>query len=131
MGTMPGERRSPLCLCAAGSTHGRRAGASRRGVRLAIRCGMNTVSVVVGTICDNLRMDYTAVRDITNVTACLVGLAALDQIVISEITHRLADAYCEVPSLGTLALKGKADPIPAWEVLAAFGSVARFDVEAA
>ena len=106
-----------------------RAEAGRRGVRLAIRCGMNTGSVVVGAIGDNLRMDYTAVGDITNVASRLEGHATTGQIVISETTHRLVEGYCEARYLGTLALKGKAAPTPAWEVRAAFKSVTRFDVE--
>ena len=81
--------------------------AGRRGARLAIRCGMNTGSVVVGAIGDNLRMDYTAVGDITNTAARLEEHAATGQIVISETTHRLVEGYCEVRYLGKLALKGE------------------------
>ena len=39
--------------------------------RLALRIGMNTGPVVVGGIGDNLRMDYTAVGDTTNLAARL------------------------------------------------------------
>ena len=101
----------------------------RRDTRVTLRMGLNTGIVVVGAIGDNLRMDYTAVGDTTNVAARLEGQAGPDQIVISEATHRLVDGYCRMRSLGTLALKGKANPVPAWELLAASDAVTRLDVE--
>lgn len=97
--------------------------------QITLRIGINTGTVVVGAIGDNLRMDYTAVGDTTNVAARLEGQAAPDQIVISESTYRLVEGYCQTRSLGTFDLKGKADPMLAWEVLAAFESVNRLDVE--
>jgi class 3 adenylate cyclase len=42
-----------------------------RGVDLTVRMGLNTGPVVVGTIGDDLRMDYTAVGDTTNLAARL------------------------------------------------------------
>jgi class 3 adenylate cyclase len=43
-------------------------------VRLSVRMGLNTGPVVVGGIGDNLRMDYTAVGDTTNLAARLLNL---------------------------------------------------------
>src|SRR5262249_6144243 len=40
-----------------------------RGVEIRLRLGLNTGLVVVGRIGDDLRMDYTAVGDATNVAA--------------------------------------------------------------
>jgi len=42
---------------------------------LAIRIGLNTGFVVVGAIGDNLRMDYTAIGDTTNLAARLQQIA--------------------------------------------------------
>ena len=94
-----------------------------------LRMGLNTGVVVVGAIGDNLRMDYTAVGDTTNVAARLEAQAAPDQIVISETTHRLVEGYCRMRPLGTLVLKGKTNPVPTWELLAASDAVTRLDVE--
>ena len=47
------------------------------GQRLGLRIGLNSGAVVVGKIGDNLRMDYTAIGDTTNVAARLQGLAAV------------------------------------------------------
>ena len=84
---------------------------------IQVRLGLNTGLVVVGAIGDNLRMDYTAVGDTTNLAARLQQVAAPEQIVISEATHRLVAGYCDTQSLGVFSLKGKSDPVQAWEVL--------------
>jgi class 3 adenylate cyclase len=56
---------------------------------LAARIGVNTGPVVVGTIGDNLRMDYTAIGDTTNLAARLQQHAEPGTILISEATHRV------------------------------------------
>src|SRR5262249_56237429 len=80
---------------------------------IQVRLGLNTGLVVVGAIGDNLRMDYTAVGDTTNLAARLQQVAAPGQVVISEATHRLVAGYCDTQSLGAVSLKGKSDPLPA------------------
>ena len=49
---------------------------------IQVRLGLNTGLVVIGAIGDNLRMDYTAVGDTTNLAARLQQAAAPGQIVI-------------------------------------------------
>jgi len=44
--------------------------------------------VVVASIGDNLRMDYTAVGDTTNLAARMLNLAAPGQVVIAEDTQK-------------------------------------------
>jgi predicted ATPase len=102
--------------------------AQQHGVELTIRIGLNTGLVVVGAIGDNLRMDYTAVGDTTNVAARLEHEAAPDQIVISEATHRLVAGYCTTRDLGAFSLRGKAEPVRAWEVTDAPATRTRLDV---
>ncbi len=53
---------------------------SQHGVEVAVRMGLNTGLVIVGAIGDNLRMDYTAVGDTTNVAARLQQAAVPGQI---------------------------------------------------
>jgi class 3 adenylate cyclase len=48
---------------------------ARRGFHLQMRIGINTGLVVVGKIGDDLRMDYTALGDTTNLAARLQQLA--------------------------------------------------------
>src|SRR5262245_19857940 len=48
---------------------------AQRGIDFRVRMGLNAGAVVVGKIGDNLRMDYTAVGDTTNLAARLLALA--------------------------------------------------------
>ena len=52
------------------------------GARCAFRMGLNSGLVVVGSIGDNLRMDYSAIGDTTNVAARLQQLAEPDTILV-------------------------------------------------
>jgi class 3 adenylate cyclase len=89
------------------------------GVTFRVRQGLNTGLVVVGSIGDDLRMDYTAVGDTTNVAARMQQAAGPGHVVASEATHRLVSGYFEMESLGALALKGKTEAMPAWDVVSA------------
>jgi class 3 adenylate cyclase/tetratricopeptide (TPR) repeat protein len=101
-----------------------------RDIGFQVRQGLNTGLVVVGSIGTDLRMDYTAVGDTTNVAARLQQTADPGRIVISEPVHRLVAGYFHTRPLGTLAVKGKAEPLNAWEVVSARITRSRLDVEA-
>jgi len=88
----------------------------KRGITFQVRQGLNTGLVVVGSIGSDLRMDYTAVGDTTNIAARLQQGADRGRILISETTHRLTEGYFHTRSLGELAVKGKTEPLRAWEV---------------
>jgi class 3 adenylate cyclase/tetratricopeptide (TPR) repeat protein len=103
---------------------------SRQGISFQVRQGLNTGLVVVGSIGNDLRMDYTAVGDTTNVAARLQAAADAGRIVISEATHRLVGGYFYTRSLDELPLKGKAEPVHAWEVISAQVARTRLDIEA-
>src|SRR5678815_2663787 len=78
--------------------------------------GLNTGTVVVGKIGDNLRMDYTAVGDTTNLAARLQSHAEPGAIRISETTQRAALPYFEFRPLGKHQLKGIAEPMPIYDL---------------
>ena len=86
--------------------------------------------MVVGSIGSDLRMDYTAVGDATNVAARMQQVGEPGRVTISEATHRLVRGYFETRSLGELPIKGKAEPIAAWEVVAARETRTRLEVAA-
>ena len=87
------------------------------GAALAVRIGMNTGLVVVGSIGDNLRMDYTAVGDTTNVAARLQQAAAPGEVVIAEATARLVRGDVRLAAAGALGVKGRSEPVIAYKVL--------------
>ena len=103
---------------------------SRREINFQVRQGLNTGMVVVGSIGNDLRMDYTAVGDTTNVAARLQMAAAPGRILLSEATQRLVGGYFYTRPLGELAVKGKAEPVRAWDVISARVARGRLDVEA-
>src|SRR5207249_4480574 len=70
------------------------------GVEFRMRMGINTGLVVVGAIGKDLRMDYTAVGDTTNLAARLLGLAKPGQIVVSGRTQHLRDGFFVFDDLG-------------------------------
>ena len=101
-----------------------------QGITLKIRQGLNTGLVVVGSIGTDLRMDYTAVGDTTNVAARLLQVAERGRIVMSETTQRLAHGYFHTRDLGELRVKGKADAIHGFELIGAREARTRLDVSA-
>jgi len=102
---------------------------AERGFTVQMRIGLNTGPVVVGRIGDDLRMDYTAVGDTTNLAARLQQGARPGSVVVSEATHRAASGFFETLDLGELAVKGRA-PVRAFEVLRPRGRRSRLEVAA-
>jgi len=102
----------------------------QREIVFQVRQGLNTGLVVVGSIGSDLRMDYTAVGDTTNVAARLQQGADPGRIVISEATHRLVEGYFFTRALGELSVKGKEHAVGAWEVISARVARTRLEVEA-
>src|SRR3989442_6463864 len=89
---------------------------AERGLGLQMRIGINTGPVVVGRIGDDLRMDYTAVGDTTNLAARMQQTARPGSVVVTEATHRVIAGYFETLDLGEREVKGHA-PVRAFEVL--------------
>jgi hypothetical protein len=77
----------------------------------------------VGSIGDDLRMDYTAVGDTTNLASRMESLAKPGSVLVPRATHRLVKEYFEFQSLGEMEVKGKEEPQEAYELIRA-GEVA-------
>ncbi len=99
-----------------------------RGIDLKMRIGINTGLVVVGSIGNDLRMDYTAMGDTINLASRLESLAEPGTILISESTYKPVQDYFDVKSLGHLAVKGKALPVKAYRVRRIKRSIAPLDI---
>jgi len=89
---------------------------SERDVEIRLRLGLNTGLVVVGRIGDDLRMDYTAVGDTTNVAARLQSLAEPGAILIGEATQQLVEGYIHNAAQGPVQVKGRTEAIQVYEV---------------
>src|SRR5919197_3714967 len=83
------------------------------GANLALRVGVNTGEVVAGAIGDG----YTVIGDTVNVAARLQTAAQPGTVTVGERTFRATSEAIEYHPLEPLTLKGKADPVPAWEAV--------------
>ena len=81
-----------------------------------VRMGVHMGMVVVGRIGDNLRMDYTAVGDTTNIAARLQGQAQPGQIFTSEAVYTSGRQHFEFAEIGRVALKGIKEPAAVYEL---------------
>ena len=88
------------------------------GADFQLRIGVHTGLVVVGRIGDDLRMDYTAVGDTTNLAARLQQHAAPGTVLVSEATANLVSDFFELRDRGELGVKGRSTPVHSFEVLA-------------
>ena len=89
------------------------------GVEFKMRVGLNSGPVIVGAIGDDLRMDYTAVGDTTNLGSRMEGMARPGAVLVSGNTHRLVRDFFEFESLGKVEVKGKKEPQEAFELIKA------------
>jgi len=90
-----------------------------RGLTLQVRIGVHTGPVVVGTVGNDLKMDYTAIGDTTNLAARLESLAGPGQVLVSEATYRLVRGFFELRRAGRFDVKGKTEPVVAYEAVSA------------
>ncbi len=91
----------------------------RYGVALANRTGINTGEVVAND--DPTADQKLATGDAVNVAARLEQAAPVDQIYLGETTWRLVRDAVEVEAVEPLTLKGKAEKVPAYRLVAAAG----------
>ena len=98
------------------------------GFEFRMRMGINTGFVVVGAIGKDLRMDYTAVGDTTNLAARLLGIAKAGQIVVSRLTQHLREGFFVFEDLGDFQLKGKAEPVRAYALVRELSGRTRLEV---
>jgi class 3 adenylate cyclase/tetratricopeptide (TPR) repeat protein len=81
-----------------------------RGLEFKMRIGLNSGPVVVGSIGDDLRMDYTAIGDTTNFAARVEQVAKAGEVWMSQETRKITRGYFKEESIGEIPLKGKAQP---------------------
>jgi class 3 adenylate cyclase/tetratricopeptide (TPR) repeat protein len=91
------------------------------GLDFRLRIGLNSGPVIVGSIGDDLRMDYTAIGDTVNLASRMEGLAKPGSVLVSRDTHRLAVDFFRFEPLGKVAVKGKEEMQEAYELISPSG----------
>ena len=80
-------------------------------VSFLLRVGINSGEVLAGKVGD----EYTVMGDAVNVAARLQAAARPGTVTVGRTTHRLTEKAIEYTELEPLELKGKSEPVPAWE----------------
>ena len=87
------------------------------GIDFIMRIGLNSGHVIVGSIGDDLRMDYTAVGDTTNLAARMESAASLGNVLVTKDTYRLVKDFFEFSPSSKIEIKGKEEPQEAYELI--------------
>ena len=82
-------------------------------VSFLLRVGVNSGEVLAGQVGDG----YTVIGDPVNVAARLQAAARPGSVTVGETTQRLTRGTIEYTELEPLELKGKSEPVPAWEAI--------------
>jgi len=97
---------------------------------LKMRVGIHTGPVVVGTLGNNLRVEFKAVGDTVNMASRMEGLADPGATYVTEDTFKLTEGLFRFEALGEKQIKGKKEPVKVYRAIAASTRRTRFDVSA-
>lgn len=87
------------------------------GVEFDVRVGINTGLVVVGAVGSDLRMEYSALGDAINLAARMEQAAEPGTVRVAHDTYKLVKNLFEFKRLGGLDVKGKSEPVLAYQAL--------------
>ncbi len=98
--------------------------------RMKMRIGINTGPVVVGTLGNDLRVDFKAVGDTVNMAARMEQMAEPGTTYATEETFKLTEGFFRFEALGEKPVKGKEEPMRVYRVIALSSVRTRFEVSA-
>src|SRR3712207_5449509 len=102
--------RAGLEIREAAAEYGRKI-ARTYGVDFSVRVGINTGLAVLTVVGDEIKTEYTAMGDTTNVAARLQSAAMPGTVLISADTYHLVKQLFEFKPRGAMEIKGKSMPI--------------------
>jgi class 3 adenylate cyclase/tetratricopeptide (TPR) repeat protein len=89
---------------------------------LSLRVGVNTGEVLAGAVAEG---GYTVIGDTVNVASRLQSAAEIGSITVGERTVRATAEAVEYRRLDPLMLKGKSEPVPAWQAVGLLAATPR------
>jgi len=101
------------------------------GLTFSTRIGLNSGEVVVGSIGDDLRMDYTAQGSVVHLAQRMEQLAESGRIYLTQHTASRVPGYFAFRDLGPTPIKGAREPIGVYELEKTGEHQSRFDVSQA
>jgi class 3 adenylate cyclase/tetratricopeptide (TPR) repeat protein len=97
------------------------------GLSFSVRMGVNSGEVVVGSMGQDLDLEFTAIGNTVGLASRMEALAEPGKPCLTTATAALVDGYFELEDLGEVAVKGVSEPVRTYALLGVGAARTRLD----